>query len=63
MEDEVLGSMTVLHEFIHQWFGNMVTTPRWDYAWLNEGICNYLKYFIMDTVRPKKKKLQKCGFT
>lgn len=55
-KDKLLGTMTVLHEILHQWFGNMVTTPRWDYIWLNEGICNYLKYLIMDEVSKKKKK-------
>lgn len=42
--------MTVLHEILHQWFGSMVTTPWWDYAWLNEGICKYLNFYITDTV-------------
>lgn len=50
MEDEMVGTITVLREILHQWFGNMVTAPRWDYAWLNEGICNYLNYYIMDPV-------------
>lgn len=49
-EDEMSGTMTVLHKFLHQWFGNMVTTPWWDYVWLNEGMCNYLNYYIMNTV-------------
>lgn len=52
-ENEMMSSMAMLHEFLHQWFGNMVTTPWWDHAWLNEGICNYLNYYIMDTVRLK----------
>lgn len=54
MDDEILGTMTVLHEILHQWFGNMVTTPQWDYAWLNEGISKYLNYFILDMVSPDK---------
>lgn len=54
MEDEILGTMTVLREILHQWFGNMVTTPRWDYTWLNEGISEYLNYFILDMVSLNK---------
>lgn len=50
MEDKILGTMTVLREILHQWFGNMVTTPQWDYVWLNEGISKYLNYFILDMV-------------
>lgn len=49
-EDKIQGSMTVLHEILHQWFGNMVTTPWWDHAWFNEGMCNYLNYYITSIV-------------
>lgn len=51
-EDTMLGTMTILHEILKQWFGNMVTSPLWDHAWTNEGLCNYLNYYIMDTVSP-----------
>lgn len=49
-EDEMSATMTVLQKFLHQWFGNMVTTPWWNCVWLNEGMCNYLNYYIMNTV-------------
>ncbi|XP_060850045.1 thyrotropin-releasing hormone-degrading ectoenzyme-like [Rhopalosiphum padi] len=52
-EDKIQGSMTVLHEILHQWFGNMVTTPWWDNAWLNEGMCNYLNYYITSMIEPE----------
>ncbi|KAE9538122.1 hypothetical protein AGLY_006094 [Aphis glycines] len=51
-EDKIQGSMTVLHEILHQWFGNMVTTPWWDHAWFNEGMCNYLNYYITSIIEP-----------
>ncbi|KAL7747033.1 hypothetical protein RI367_007646 [Sorochytrium milnesiophthora] len=27
----------IIHEFAHQWFGNLVTSQKWDDLWLNEG--------------------------
>lgn len=49
-DEKILGTTTILNEILHQWFGNMVTTLWWDNAWLNEGICNYLNYYIMNKV-------------
>jgi len=49
-EDKIQGTMTILHEILHQWFGNMVTAPWWNNEWLNEGMCNYLNYYITTIV-------------
>ncbi|MCB1022855.1 MAG: M1 family metallopeptidase [Acidobacteria bacterium] len=31
-----------VHEFAHQWWGNMVTNRDWTHFWLNEGIANFM---------------------
>lgn len=31
-----------VHEFSHQWWGNMVTNKDWTHFWLNEGITNFM---------------------
>jgi aminopeptidase N len=33
------------HELAHQWFGDYVTTPRWDDIWINEGWATFLPHF------------------
>jgi aminopeptidase N len=33
------------HELAHQWFGDYVTTTRWDDIWINEGWATFLPHF------------------
>lgn len=38
------------HAVANQWFGNLVTSAQWDFAWMNKGLAIYLEYFVTSTV-------------
>ena len=32
-----------LHEFAHEWWGNLVTVPDWRHFWIHEGMAEYVE--------------------
>jgi puromycin-sensitive aminopeptidase len=43
----------IVHEIVHQWFGNLVTMAWWDDLWLNEAFATWLACKIVDRWRPE----------
>uniref|UniRef100_A0A1I8PN20 Aminopeptidase n=2 Tax=Stomoxys calcitrans TaxID=35570 RepID=A0A1I8PN20_STOCA len=51
-------TVTIVHEIVHQWFGNLVSPEWWSYIWLNEGFATYLSHVIIDMLHPDFKALE-----
>jgi alanyl aminopeptidase len=45
--------VSMAHELIHQWFGDLVTLTWWDDIWLNESFTEWLTYMVAAQVRPR----------
>ena len=43
----------IAHEFVHQWFGDLVTMKWWNDLWLNESFANFMSYKALDAVFPE----------
>jgi aminopeptidase N len=41
--DYTLSPAVVVHEMIHQWYGDQVTPRDWRDVWMNEGMAMYLQ--------------------
>jgi aminopeptidase N len=48
--DEVTLRGALLHEYAHQWYGDVVTPDNWPDLWLNEGFAMYLQLLWSDSV-------------
>lgn len=44
----------IVHETIHQWFGNSVTEIDWSHAWLSEGFATYLTHAYIESRKGNK---------
>lgn len=38
-----LSAGTIVHEVVHQWYGDTVTPADWSDVWMNEGVAMYLQ--------------------
>ncbi len=45
------GEMLAVHEFAHQWFGDMITCATWSDLWINEGFATYSEALWLEHTR------------
>lgn len=61
--DKFSVARMIAHEYVHQWFGNLVTPLWWSYAWLNEGFATLYEYAAVDWVLPGWRMLDAFQYT
>ena len=46
--DYVLSEAVLVHEFVHQWYGDQTSPTDWRDVWMNEGMTMYLQAVFTD---------------
>ncbi len=61
--DYITEQDTIVHEIVHQWYGDRVTPDDWRDLWMNEGMAMYLQlvWLAEDTGRPLERILLRAA--
>jgi aminopeptidase N len=47
------GATLIAHELAHQWFGDKITTEKWETIWINEGFASYSEAIYLESLADK----------
>ncbi|MBI1970281.1 M1 family metallopeptidase [Candidatus Woesearchaeota archaeon] len=53
LADKQRVAITIAHELVHQWFGNLVTMKWWNDLWLNESFADWMSYKAVEAHYPE----------
>lgn len=68
--DYIRSKPVIVHELVHQWYGDLVTPTDWSELWMNEGMTTYLQLVweaedgeqpidsVMENLRPVDQRLR-----
>uniref|UniRef100_A0A7E4UXT7 Aminopeptidase n=1 Tax=Panagrellus redivivus TaxID=6233 RepID=A0A7E4UXT7_PANRE len=49
-ENEVSSRTVIIHEFLHQWFGNLVTPLDWSQTFMSEGFARFFEKYALSAI-------------
>uniref|UniRef100_A0A0N4ZB81 Peptidase_M1 domain-containing protein n=1 Tax=Parastrongyloides trichosuri TaxID=131310 RepID=A0A0N4ZB81_PARTI len=50
MEKQEHALITITHELVHQWIGNLITQEWWQQVWLTEGVTQFITEIILEKI-------------
>ncbi|XP_039445370.1 aminopeptidase N-like [Culex pipiens pallens] len=61
-DSDKVGIVSIIaHEYVHQFFGNLLAPKWWSFVWLNEGFANLYQFYLADISHPETNMRERFG--